>query len=415
MCATPGELEPRSCERFRIARNSDGVGSGEDVSEDTYHSGVPAPRVIVAPQSFKGSADAVAVAAAIGRGVRRAWPDAHIEEVPLADGGEGTVHALVRATKGTLRTARVHDPLLREIDAEWGLLGDGTTAVVEMAAASGLPLLRADERDPRITSTLGTGELILAAATSGAHRLVVGIGGSATNDGGAGMARAFGYRFLDREGHDLSEGGAPLAHLARIDGQTDPRLVRVRIDVACDVRNPLLGPQGASAVYGPQKGASPEVVHELDAALGRYADVVERFVGRPIRDVPGAGAAGGLGAGLLAFLDARLVSGAELVLGAVGFAKRIVGADLVITGEGRIDRQSGFGKLTGAVVDAAHRANVPVAAVAGSLGRGHEVLTLERIEVASDGVPAARAMADPLPLIEAAAERLAKARGVRTH
>jgi len=229
------------------------------------------------------------------------------------------------------------------------------------------------------------------------------------------MARAFGYRFLDREGRDLSEGGAPLAHLARIDGQTDPRLVRVRIDVACDVRNPLLGPQGASAVYGPQKGASPEVVRELDAALGQYADVVERFVGRPIRDVPGAGAAGGLGAGLLAFLDARLVSGAELVLGAVGFAKRIVGADLVITGEGRIDRQSGFGKLTGAVVDAAHRANVPVAAVAGSLGRGHEVLTLERIEVASDGVPAARAMADPLPLIEAAAERLAKARGVRTH
>src|SRR5437773_12383865 len=245
--------------------------------------------------------------------------------------------------------------------------------------------------------------------------IFIGIGGSATTDGGAGMARAFGYRFLDRSGNDLPEGGAALVRLGRIDGQTDPRLVRPSIEVACDVRNPLLGPEGASAVYGPQKGATPEIVRELDAALARYADVVERFVGRPIRDVPGAGAAGGLGAGLLAFLDARLVSGAELVLGAVGFAKRIVGADLVITGEGRIDRQSGFGKLTGAVVDAAHRANVPVAAVAGSLGRGHEVLTLERIEVASDGVPAARAMADPLPLIEAAAERLAKARGVRTH
>src|SRR5438270_561252 len=375
----------------------------------------PAPRVIVAPQSFKGSADAVAVASAIARGIRRAWPNAETIEMPLADGGEGTVRALVRASGGELRHARVHDPLLRDIDAEWGVLGDRTTAVVEMAAANGLPLLRDDERDPRITSTRGTGDLILAAAASGAHRIVIGIGGSATNDGGAGMARAFGYRFFDRGGSELPEGGAALARLSRIDGQTDPRLVRPAIDVACDVRNPLLGAEGASAVYGPQKGATPEMIRELDAALARYADVLEAFIGRRVRDVPGAGAAGGLGAGLLAFLDARLVSGAELVLGAVGFAKRIVGADLVITGEGRIDRQSGFGKLTGAVVDAAHRANVPVAAVAGSLGRGHEVLTLERIEVASDGVPAARAMADPLPLIEAAAERLAKARGVRTH
>src|SRR5207244_9452618 len=206
-----------------------------------------------------------------------------------------TVRALVRATGGTLRTARVHDPLGRKITAEWGVLGDGITAVVEMAAASGLPLLGPSERDPRVTSTRGTGELVLEAAASGAHRIVIGLGGSATNDGGAGMARAFGYRFLDREGRDLPEGGAALAHLARIDGQTDPRLVRVRIDVACDVRNPLLGPQGASAVYGPPKGESPEVVRELDAALGRYADGVERLVGRPIRDVPGAGAAGGPG------------------------------------------------------------------------------------------------------------------------
>src|SRR5437588_6035028 len=375
----------------------------------------PAPRVIVAPQSFKGSADAVAVASAIAGGIRRAWPGARIEEMPLADGGEGTVRALVSATNGSLRRSRVHDPLGREIDAEWGMLGDGTTAVVEMAAASGLPLLEPGERDARVTSTRGTGELILAAAQSGAHRIVIGIGGSATNDGGAGMARALGYRLFDRDGRELPEGGAALARLQRIDGQTDPRLVRPAIDVACDVRNPLLGPEGASAVYGPQKGATPEIVRELDAALARYADVLEAFVGRRIRDVPGAGAAGGLGAGLLAFLDARLVSGAELVLGAVRFADRVRGADLVITGEGRIDRQSGFGKLTGAVVDAAHRANVPVAAVAGSLGRGHEVLTLERIEVASDGVPAARAMADPLPLIEAAADRLAKARGLRTH
>ncbi len=371
--------------------------------------------MIVAPQSFKGSADAVAVAAAIARGVRRAWPDATVEEMPLADGGEGTVRALVSATKGVLRTARVHDPLGREIDAVWGVLGDGTTAVVEMAAASGLPLLDADERDPRITSTRGTGELILAAATSGAHRIVIGIGGSATNDGGAGMARAFGYRFYDRDGRELPEGGGPLARLARIDGQTDPRLIRPAIEVACDVRNPLLGSEGASAIYGPQKGASPEIVRELDAALARFADVVEAFVGRPIRDVPGAGAAGGLGAGLLAFLDARLVSGAELVLRSVGFSKKLAGADLVITGEGRIDRQSGYGKLTGAVAAAARRANVPVVAIAGGVGTGHETLALDSLVVASEGVPHEQAMAQPLPLIERAAERAIRAWPATTH
>ena len=335
--------------------------------------------------------------------------------MPLADGGEGTVRALVTTTNGGLRRSRVHDPLGREIDAEWGVLGDGTTAVLEMAAASGLPLLEPHERDARITSTRGTGELILAAAASGAHRIVIGIGGSATNDGGAGMARAFGYRFLDRDGNELPEGGAALARLGRIDGQTDPRMVRPSIEVACDVRNPLLGPEGASAVYGPQKGATPEVVRELDAALTRYADVVEAFVGRPIRDVAGAGAAGGLGAGLLAFLDARLVSGAELVLGAVRFAERVADADLVITGEGRIDRQSGYGKLTGAVTAAARRAGVPVIAVAGGLGEGHETLGLDAIAAASDGVPIAQAMREPLPLIERAAERLVRARPPATH
>jgi glycerate kinase len=325
------------------------------------------------------------------------------------------VRALVTATKGSLRTTPVHDPIGREIDAEWGILGDGSTAVVEMAAASGLPLLAPAERDPRITSTRGTGELILAAAMSGAHRIVIGIGGSATNDGGAGMARAFGYRFLDRDGVELPEGGAALARLARIDGQTDPRLIRPSIEVACDVRNPLLGPEGASAVYGPQKGATPDMARDLDAALARFADVVEAFVGRPIRDVPGAGAAGGLGAGLLAFLDARLISGADLVLRAVSFADRLKGADLVITGEGRIDRQSGYGKLTGAVTAAARRAGVPVAAVAGGLGPGHEALALDGIAVASDGVPVAEAMRAPLPLIERAAERVVRAREAPTH
>ncbi|HET7699419.1 MAG TPA: glycerate kinase [Candidatus Limnocylindria bacterium] len=370
-----------------------------------------APRVLIAPQSFKGSADAVAVAAAIARGIRRAWPAATTVELPLADGGEGTVHALVRATGGELRHARVHDPLLREIDAEWGVLGDRTTAVVEMAAANGLPLLRDDERDPRVTSTRGTGELILAAAMSGAHRIIVGIGGSATNDGGAGMARAFGYRFFDRAGRELPEGGAALAQLTRIDGQTDPRLIRAAIDVACDVRNPLLGPEGASAIFGPQKGATPQMVRELDAALTVYADVVERHVGRNVRDVPGAGAAGGLGAGLVAFLDARLVSGARLVLDAVGFERLMDGATLVITGEGRIDGQSVYGKLTQAVTAVASAHGVPVAAVAGMVGAGHEALRdagVVRIETLADTVAEREAaMRDPLPRIEAAAARLA--------
>jgi glycerate kinase len=374
-----------------------------------------APRVVIAPQSFKGSADAVAVASAVARGVRRVWPRADCVELPLADGGEGTALALVRATGGAMRHARVHDPLGREIDAQWGVLGDRTTAVLEMAAASGLPLLRDDERDPRITSTRGTGELILQAAASGAQRIVIGIGGSATNDGGAGMARAFGYRFFDADGQELQEGGAPLARLARIEGQTDPRLIRPAIDVACDVRNPLLGPEGATAVYGPQKGATPEIQRELEAALTRYAAVVEAFVGRDVRSVPGAGAAGGLGAGLIAFLDARLVSGALLVLDAVGFDKRLVGADLIVTGEGRIDGQSIYGKLTHAVTVAAKRRGVPVVAVAGVIGAGHEAMRdagIEAIETLAGPSDADRdtAMRDPLPRIADAAERLVRAR-----
>ena len=321
----------------------------------------------------------------------------------------------MRATKGRIRTARVHDPLLREIDGQWGVLGDGTTAVVEMAAASGLTLLHEGERDPRITSTRGTGELILAAAVSGAHRIVIGIGGSATNDGGAGMARALGYRFVDANGRDLPEGGAALARLHHLEGQTDPRLIRPAIEVACDVRNPLLGPEGASAIYGPQKGATPTMVAELDAALARYADVIEDFVGRNVRDVPGAGAAGGLGAGLLAFLDARLRSGADLVLDATKFASRIAGADLVITGEGRVDAQSAYGKLTQAVTRAARDAGVRAAMIVGGTAPGYEALLsqgLEAIEVSTpDGMRVGDAMRNAERLIEDAAARLAERLG----
>lgn len=352
------------------------------------------------------------VAAAVARGLRRVWPDVECDELPLADGGEGTVRALVRATGGSLRRSRVHDPLGREIDAEWGTLGDGRTAVVEMAAASGLPLLRAEERDPRVTSTRGTGELMLEAAMSGASRVLIGIGGSATNDGGSGMARAIGFRFIGDDGHDLPEGGAALARLHRIEGQVDPRIVRVQVETACDVTNPLLGPEGASAVFGPQKGATPAIVAELDAALGRYADVVERFVGRPLRLVPGAGAAGGLGFGLLAFADAKLRSGAAIVMGATRFDERAAAADLVITGEGRMDAQSAYGKLTGSVIAKAREIGRPVAAVVGGIGGGADALMaagLSAVAVSGEGASSVEdAMRRGEELIEAAAERLAR-------
>lgn len=369
-------------------------------------------RILIAPQAFKGSVDAVRVAAAIARGLRRVWPAAECDELPLADGGEGTVRALVHATGGATRRSRVHDPLGREIDAEWGVLGDGRTAVVEMAAASGLPLLRAEERDPRITTTGGTGELMLEAAMSGASRVLIGIGGSATNDGGAGMARAVGFRFIDRDGHDLPDGGAALARLHRIEGQVDPRLVRVQVEVACDVTNPLLGPEGASAVFGPQKGATADVVAELDAALERYADVVERFVGRELRRTPGAGAAGGLGFGLLAFADAKLRSGAAIVMAATRFAERAATADLIVTGEGRMDAQSAYGKLTGSVIAKAREIGRPVAAVVGGVGGGAESLIaagLSAVAVSGEGAASLdEAMRRGEDLIEAAAERLAQ-------
>ena len=370
------------------------------------------PRVLIAPQAFKGSVDAVGVAAAIARGIRRVWPDVACDELPLADGGEGTVRALVHATGGRLHTARVHDPLGREIDAEWGTLGDGRTAVIEMAAASGLPLLRDDERDARITSTRGTGELLLEAAMSGASRVIVGIGGSATNDGGAGMARVIGFRLLDASGADLPEGGAALARLHRIEGQVDPRVIRVAIEVASDVRNPLVGPEGASAIFGPQKGATPKVVAELDAALTHYADVLERFVGRDVRGVPGAGAAGGLGAGLIAFADAKLRSGADIVMSATRFDDRARNADLVITGEGRVDVQSGYGKVTGSVVARSAAMGRPVALIAGGVAGGYERLFasgLSALEIAADGPTTLEdAMRRGEELIAFAAERLAR-------
>ena len=324
------------------------------------------PSILVAPQEFKGSLTAREAAEAIARGIQRALPDAEIELLPMADGGPGTVEALVEATDGTYLHADTHDPLGRPLRARWGASAD--TAFIEMAAASGLTLLAPDERDPRRATTAGTGELLRAALDAGYRRLLVGVGGSATNDGGAGMAQALGARLLDAAGDELPPGGTALAELAGIDiASLDPRVREAEVIVAADVTNPLCGPQGASLVYGPQKGASPAMAGELDAALAHYAGVVQRDLGIDLAGIPGAGAAGGLAGGLIAFCGAEILPGFEVVANAVGLAERLLRADLVITGEGRLDSQSPYGQVTAGIARDARTAGTRVVAIAGSV------------------------------------------------
>ena len=366
-------------------------------------------RVVVAPDSFKGSVSALGVAEAMERGVRAVFPEAEVVKVPIADGGEGTVEALVAATGGRFEERTVRGPLGEPVRARWGVLGSGQ-AVIEVAAASGLPLVPKDRRDPRVTTTYGTGELVRAALELGLRKLVVGIGGSATNDGGTGLARALGVRFLDAAGSDLPEGGAALARLARIElSGLDPRLASAEVMVACDVDNPLTGPRGASAVYGPQKGATPEVVRELDAALSHYAVVARAATGRDVANLPGAGAAGGLGAGLLFFTPARLRPGVGLVLEATDFDARVRGADLVITGEGRTDFQTAMGKAPVGVAAAAKRHGVPVVCLAGGLGDGADEVLARGIDALAAVVPAPMALDEAVArgpeLVEAACAR----------
>ena len=333
-------------------------------------------KVVVAPNAFKGSLTASQAAAAMARGVREAFPDAEVFEVPVADGGDGTVDALVSAHRGRFLTAEVEGPLGDPVNATYGLIDGGRTGVVELASASGLTLIPVARRDPRATSTYGFGQLLIAARDAGASKVIAGIGGSATNDGGAGMAQALGYRLMDSAGAELPRGGAALARLERIDpSRFDQRWRAVTVMVACDVTNPLTGPQGASAVYGPQKGADEDAVRELDAALAHFAAAIERDLDKRVADVPGAGAAGGAGAGLLGFLDASLVPGAPLVVTASGFDEKLPGADLVITGEGRVDSQTAYGKAPGEVAKRGKAARIPVLLIAGSKAPGWEVLS----------------------------------------
>ena len=340
-----------------------------------YNCGRPAMKVIIAPQSFKGSVSAMNAARAIERGVHLAAPDAETVLAPVADGGDGTLDALVDGTGGHVFTSMVTGPLGRKLEASWGVMGDGRTAVIEMALASGLALVPPKSRDPRITTTQGTGEIIKEALDRGFNPIIVGLGGSATNDAGAGMAEALGVRFLDAEGGDLPPGGAALANLARVDvSGLHAGLAGVEVVGATDVTNPLCGPTGASAIYGPQKGASPQVVMELDEALGKFAQVVELDLGQDISQRPGAGAAGGLGAGLMVFAGAELRSGIDMVCHVLDFDKHLAGADLVITGEGRTDRSTVFDKAPVGVARRALSHGVPTVILAGSLGPGHEEL-----------------------------------------
>jgi glycerate kinase len=329
---------------------------------------VTSVRVLVAPDKFKGTLAAPEAGEAMARGWRRGDPSAIVLVVPVADGGEGTMDALVAGLDGLVTDRRVTGPLGEPVDAAFGLVHatDDLLGVVEMARASGLALVPQDRRDPTRTTTRGTGELILAACRGGAGRVLVCVGGSATNDAGAGMAQALGFRLMDADGADLGPGGAELLRLDRIDAAgVDPAIRRVRFEAAVDVDNPLTGPAGASAVYGPQKGADQEDVEELDRALSRFAFVVRRDLGTDVDHIPGAGAAGGLGAGLVAFLGATLRPGVDVVIEAIGLEKRIRAASLVVTGEGSFDAQSLRGKAPQGVLRAAERAGVSAVVLCG--------------------------------------------------
>lgn len=369
--------------------------------------------IVLAPDSFKESMTAQEACAAMERGIRKADPDITCIRAPMADGGEGTMQALVDGTGGTVYSAKVTGPLGHEVNASYGITGDGLTGVLEMASASGLELVPPAQRNPLLTTTYGTGQLIKACLDHGVDRLLIGIGGSATNDGGAGMVQALGGRLLDERGREIGRGGGALAGLHVIDlTGLDPRLKRARVDVACDVVNPLCGENGASRVFGPQKGAGPEAAAQLDDGLRHYAAVIKAQLGRDIADVPGSGAAGGLGAGLMAFLGGRLNSGAGLVVEYTRLEEKIRRADMVWTGEGRIDAQTRYGKTPLGVAEAAKRHGRPVVAFAGMIGQGAEELYSHGIDAMFSIVPGAMALEEALTMgpvfLEQAAENAAR-------
>ena len=367
-------------------------------------------KIAIAPQTFKGSISALDAATAMREGVLRVVPDAETVLVPVADGGDGTLETLVEGSDGEVRTATVTGPLGETRTAEWGAMGDGRTAVIEMARTSGLALVPSERRNPQTSTTRGLGDAIRAALDDGFRRFIIGIGGSATNDAGAGMAQALGARLLDADGGELPPGGAALANLARIDlSALDARAAESSFLVACDVTNPLTGQEGASAIYGPQKGATPEMVESLDAALANFAEVVRRDLGADVENLQGAGAAGGLGGGLVAFLNAELRAGVDIVLDAVALDDKIAGAHLALTGEGALDYQTVYHKAPSGVAERAGRLGIPTVAIAGTLGEGHELVYARGISAAIPIVDGPMTLADACEnaaaLIADAAER----------
>jgi len=374
-------------------------------------------KILIAPDKFKGSLSAKKVASAIKRGIERVVPEAEVFVCPMADGGEGTVDALIAATGGTKVPLRVMGPLGNLVDSYFGILGNQPKekiAVIEMAAASGLHFLSEKQRNPMLTTTYGTGELIEAALDKGCKKIIVGIGGSATTDGGMGMAQALGAKFFDLEGKELEAGcGLLLKEMAKIDVSfMDSRIKETKFIVASDVDNPLCGPKGAAYIYGPQKGATPAMVTELDEGLSHYAETIKRDLGIDIKDVPGAGAAGGLGAGLMAFLGAELRSGVKLVIEAVNLKKRMKGIDFVITGEGKIDGQTACGKTPVGVSELAQSMGIPTVVIAGQVGEGAEILKEHGIEKIYSLMDIAgfveEAMEKAEELLEKVGERVAK-------
>ncbi|KJG36930.1 glycerate kinase [Photobacterium angustum] len=354
-------------------------------------------KIIIAPDSYKESLTAMEVATAIENGFRQVIPNAEYIKLPMADGGEGTVQSLVDASSGRIIECTVTGPLGEQVNGFFGLMGDGKTAIIEMAAASGLHLVSPEQRNPMLTTSFGTGELILAALDKGVEHIIVGIGGSATNDGGIGMAQALGVRLLDENNKSINYGGGALSRLHHIDiSDINPRLAKVKLEIACDVDNPLCGEKGASQVFGPQKGATPEMVVQLDNNLAHYAEIIKRDLGTDVKDIAGAGAAGGMGAALLGLFNAQLRPGIEIVMDAVNLADVLKDANLVITGEGRIDSQTIHGKTPIGVARTAKRFNKPVIGIAGCLSYDCDVVYDHGIDAVFSVVPRSVSLAEAL-------------------
>ncbi|HHX8437192.1 TPA: glycerate kinase [Vibrio diabolicus] len=354
-------------------------------------------KVVIAPDSFKESLTAKQVSEAIKTGIARVWHDAEFVTVPVADGGEGTVQSLIDATQGEQVFTTVTAPLGNDVEAFYGILGDGETAVIEMAEASGLHLVPSDARDPKLTSSIGTGQLIKHALDRGIQRLIIGLGGSATNDGGVGMLTALGVTFLDKSGHAITPNGVGLAALASIDiSGLDPRLATCEVLVACDVDNPLCGDKGASAIFGPQKGATTSDVTLLDNALRKFGELTEQATGKHVLTREGAGAAGGMGAALLGYTPARLQPGIEIVLETVKLAQHVVDADIVFTGEGRIDHQTAHGKTPMGVAQVAKQFDLPVVALAGCVGDNYQAVYECGIDAVFACVPRAMSLSEAM-------------------